>query len=266
MVWAIAGSGSPSRSTTSRITLAVMSLPDLFYQCLLGGCSLTLAMGRANAGRLRGRQWARERIPVFDIITIRGRSCAKHPIWLISLHGGSEPYTLQVMLKTGGRPSAHSLWAGVLTSSSIIILVFLAYVSASSHPPTVATATLLAVLSGVSQLASSLVSRIDKPLACTRSHADSNFVKSAVARLASIGIQEQEAEQLAQKALEQGTSQSRREALGTLSVMMSTLQEQTRAAVRDWNNLAPDAVDTLIEEGRLATKDVAPLTQGAPNG
>jgi len=62
----------------------------------------------------------------------------------------------------------------------------------------------------------------------------------------SIGIQAQDAEEQAQNALEEGSPQDQRAALGNLSVMMSNLQEHTIAAVEELKSLLPDDVNRLM--------------------
>lgn len=153
--------------------------------------------------------------------------------------------------------SARAVWAGVLTFFSIFVLIVLAYRSSSTHPPNGSEAVLLTVLSAFSQLGSTFVSGWHTESKCDQAHADPYFVKSAVARIVSIGIQVQDAERQAQKAMESGNTQGNRAALGTLSVMMSVLQEQILAAAEDWNNLAPDSVKHLIQEGHQASAEAS---------
>jgi hypothetical protein len=121
-----------------------------------------------------------------------------------------------------------------LTSLSIVITAFLAY-TASSPGEAVA----LALLASICQIWASVVS--------VKGKADPNFIKSAVGRLADIGVKIQVAEVKAQVALECGTAQQRRETLGLLSVMMSFLQEETRHALEDWRNLDPEVVDKMAQ-------------------
>jgi hypothetical protein len=138
-----------------------------------------------------------------------------------------------------------------LTALSIVTTAFLAY-TASSPGEAVA----LAMLASICQILASIVS--------VKGRADPNFIKSAVGRLADIGVKIRLAELRAQTAYEQGTPQVRREALGILSVTMSYLQEETRHAVEDWNNLNPEAVGSLLSQ-HSRVSEVPPQPQEVPS-
>jgi hypothetical protein len=138
-----------------------------------------------------------------------------------------------------------------LTVLGVVTTAFLAYTASSPGE-----AVSLALLASIFQVLAGIVS--------VKGRADPNFVKSAIGRLADIGLKIRLAELKAQAAYEQGTPQIRREALGILSVTMSYLQEETRHAVEDWQNLNPEAVETLIQENGLSGK-VTPQAQEAPN-
>jgi hypothetical protein len=128
-----------------------------------------------------------------------------------------------------------------LTFLSLAIVVYLAYRSASVHPPTVGEATALAVLAGLFQVWAAI-------LGSSKGRADPNFVRGAVMRLGKIGLKAGAAEQIAQAAFEQETVHSRRVALGQLSVILSFLQGETADAIRDWDNLYPDMLKDLSRE------------------
>jgi Na+/phosphate symporter len=129
-----------------------------------------------------------------------------------------------------------------LTLLSLVIVVFLAYRSASAHPPTVGEATALAVLAGIFQILASIVG-------VSKGRADPNFVKGAIMRLGKILLKAQAAAQISEVAFDQETTHSRRVALGQLSVILSFLQDETADAIRDWNNLYPDLIVQLAKEG-----------------
>jgi hypothetical protein len=75
------------------------------------------------------------------------------------------------------------------------------------------------------------------------------FVEGALYRVVLIGLKAQEAEEQAQNALEAGSTQSQRAALGTLSIAMSGLQEQTRATIEDFRSLVPETVERMVRAG-----------------
>jgi hypothetical protein len=121
-----------------------------------------------------------------------------------------------------------------LTALSIIVTAFLAY-TASSPGEAVA----LALLASICQILAGIIS--------VKGRADPNFIRSAIGRLADIGVKIQVAELKAQASYERGTAQERRETLGLLSVTMSYLQEETRHALEDWRNLDPEVVEKMSQ-------------------
>jgi hypothetical protein len=121
-----------------------------------------------------------------------------------------------------------------LTALSVIVTAFLAY-TASSPGEAVA----LALLASICQILAGIVA--------VKGRADPNFIKSAIGRLADIGVKIQVAELKAQTAYERGTAQERRETLGLLSVTMSYLQEEARHALEDWRNLDPEVVEKISQ-------------------
>jgi hypothetical protein len=79
--------------------------------------------------------------------------------------------------------------------------------------------------------------------------AEEPLVEGALYRVVLIGLKAQEAEEQAQNALEASSAQSQRAALGSLSIAMSGLQEQTRATIEDFCNLVPETVERMIKAG-----------------
>lgn len=122
-----------------------------------------------------------------------------------------------------------------LTALGIITTAFLAYTASSP-----AEAVSLALLASICQILASIIS--------VKGKADPNFIRSAVGRLTDIGVKIRLAETRAQSAYESGTGQQRKEVLGLLSVTMSYLQDETRHALEDWENLDPETVKAVASE------------------
>lgn len=138
-------------------------------------------------------------------------------------------------------PSIKSSYAAAATliGLSIVITVYLAARGSSQRPPSPAEAAALTILAGAFQILGA--ASISK-----QGRADPGHARSAVRRLLGIGIKAQKAELLAQSAYEKGNASIRREGLGQVSVALSYIQEETAAAIEDWNHIHADALRDLL--------------------
>jgi hypothetical protein len=139
-----------------------------------------------------------------------------------------------------------------LTILSIAITAYLAYTASSP-----AEAVALALLASACQILAGVVAvRSSKPDP-SMIKVDPAFIKSALARLADIGVKGQAAWESSTFAREKGTAKDCREILGSIRVTMGFLQDEVRHALDDWKNLAPEVVISL-EESSETGSSVAP--------
>lgn len=126
---------------------------------------------------------------------------------------------------------------------SLVVTTLLVLKSGSRTPLSTLDAWLFGVMAAVLQIAAgfqfSSVGRADPALA-----------KSSVRYLVSLGFRAQKARQLAEESFESGTSSTRYQALGQLSVYLSEIEEGASLAAQSWADFHADAVAEILKNAK----------------
>jgi hypothetical protein len=150
----------------------------------------------------------------------------------------------QVKMKLAMRESTKKKGLGsLLILGSLAVTILLVLKGGSHNPLPALDSWLLGVMAAILQIAAGVqfasVGRADPALA-----------KSSVRYLVSLGDRAQKARLLAEQSFESGTSATRYQVLGQLSVYLSEIEEGASLAAQSWADFHPDAVADMIKNAR----------------